>query len=52
MECFRDIKTPQRFDSAHASIHNLFNLACHLNQRATFEENRSTVLAAWRQLAI
>ncbi len=51
MARFRDIKTLQKFASAHASIHNHFNLDRHLNQRATFKVNRSTALAEWRQLA-
>jgi len=48
---FWDIKTLQKFTSAHASIHNLFNLDRHLNKRVTFKENRSAALAEWRQLA-
>jgi putative transposase len=51
MARFRDIKTLQKFTSAHASIHNHFNLDRHLNQRAIFKENRSAALAEWRQLA-
>ena len=51
MAHFRDIKTLQKFASAHASIHNLFNLERHLTPRATFKENRSAALAEWRQLA-
>jgi putative transposase len=37
MARFRDIKTLQQFASAHASIHNNFNLGRHLNRRDTFE---------------
>ena len=48
---FRDIKTLQKFASAHASIHNHFNLDRHLNQRDIFKQNRSAALAEWRQLA-
>ena len=51
MARFRDIKTLQKFTSAHASIHNHFNLDRHLNRRATFKENRSVALAEWRELA-
>jgi putative transposase len=51
MARFRDIKTLQKFTSAHASIHNHFNLDRHLNRRATFKENRSAALAEWRELA-
>ena len=51
MARFRDIKTLQKFTSAHASIHNHFNLDRHLNRRATFKDHRSAALAKWRQLA-
>lgn len=48
---FRQIKTLQKFVSVHASIHNHFNLECHLVDKKTFEERRSTALAEWRGLA-
>jgi putative transposase len=51
MARFRDIKTLQKFASAHASIHNHFNLERHLTRRETFKQNRSAALAEWRQLA-
>jgi putative transposase len=51
MARFRDIKTLQKFASAHASVHNLFNLERHLIRRSEFKENRSAALAEWRQLA-
>jgi putative transposase len=51
MARFRDIKTVQKFASAHASIDNHFNLDRHLNNRETFKKNRSAALAEWRQLA-
>lgn len=51
MAKFRDIKTLQKFASAHASIHNHFNHDRHLNPRETFRQNRSAALAEWRQLA-
>ena len=51
MARFRDIKTLQKFTSAHASIHNHFNHDRHLNRRAIFKENRSAALAEWRELA-
>jgi putative transposase len=51
MARFRDIKTLQKFASAHASINNHFNLDRHLNNRETFKKNRSAALAEWRQLA-
>ena len=51
MAKFRDIKTLQKFASAHASIHNHFNQDRHLNRRDIFKQNRSAALAEWRQLA-
>ncbi len=44
----RDVKTLQKFAAVHASIHNHFNQDRHLNRR---RQNRSAVLAEWRQLA-
>jgi len=51
MARFRDIKTLQKFASAHASIQNHFNHDRHLISRDTFKKNRSVALAEWRQLA-
>jgi putative transposase len=51
MARFRDIKTQQKVASAHASIHNHFNLDRHLNRRDIFKKMRSATLAEWRQLA-
>ena len=51
MARLRDIRTLQKFASAHASIHNHFNHDRHLNRRAVFKENRSADLAARRELA-
>jgi putative transposase len=51
MAGFRDIKTLQKFASAHASIHNHFNHDRHLNRREIFKQNRSAALAEWRQMA-
>ena len=48
MTGFRDIKTLQKFASAHASIHNHFNQDRHLNRRDTFKQNRSAALAERR----
>jgi len=52
MARLRNIKTLQKFASAHASIHNHFNLERHLIPRKTYKQNRSTALAEWRQLAV
>ncbi len=51
MARFRDIKTLQKFAAAHASIHNHFNQARHLNRREIFKKDRAAALAEWRQLA-
>ncbi len=37
MAKFRDIKTPRKFASVHASIHNHFNHDRHLNRRDIFK---------------
>ena len=50
-EIERDVKSLQKFASVHASIHNHFNLDCHLNRRKICKLNRSAALAEWRQLA-
>ena len=47
----RDIITLQKFASADASIHNLFNLERRLVPRDQMKQNRSAALAEWRQLA-
>jgi putative transposase len=51
MARFRNIKSLQKFASAHASIHNHFNFDRHLNSRETYKQNRSAALAEWCQLA-
>ena len=50
MARFRDLKTLQKFASAHASIHKHFKHDRHLNRRATFKAKRSAALAEWREL--
>ena len=50
MAKFRDIKTLQKFATAHASIHNHFNEERHLYNREDFKLNRSAALAEWRRL--
>ena len=51
MARFRDLKTLQKFASAHASIHNHFNHDHHLSRRDIFKAKRSAALAEWRELA-
>jgi putative transposase len=50
MAQFKDMKTPQKFAAAHASIHNHFNQGRHLTRREFVKTNRSAALAEWRQL--
>ena len=52
MAKFGDVKTLQKFDAAHASIHNYFNHERHLNHRDIFKQARAAALAEWRQLAV
>jgi putative transposase len=47
---FRQMKTPQRFASVHASVHNHFNQERHLTNRKTYKVNRSAALAQWQTL--
>lgn len=51
MSRFRDIKTLQKFASAHATIHNHFNPDRHQIRRSTFRKSRDSAVAEWRQLA-
>ena len=51
MAKFRSFKTLQKFASAHTTVHNLFNLECHLVSRKIYKVNRSVALADWQQLA-
>ena len=51
MARFREVKTLQKFAAAHASSHNHFTHARHLNRRDIFKQNRAAALAEWRQLA-
>ena len=48
---FRDVKTPQKFASIQASIHNHLNLERHLTLRETFKQHRAAAMAEWYQLA-
>ena len=49
MATFRDIKTLQRFASAHAPIHNHFNKDRHLSRRDVLKQNRAVALTDWRR---
>ena len=51
MAKFRSAKSLQKFASIHASVHNHFNLECHLVARKILKLNRAAALAEWSQLA-
>ena len=51
MAKFRRAKSPQKFASIHASVHNHFNQERHLYNRENYKLKRSAALAEWRQLA-
>ncbi|MGZ8408313.1 MAG: hypothetical protein ACXWVS_00080 [Hyphomicrobium sp.] len=42
---FRQMKTVQKFSSAHAAFHNHFNRDRHLISRETYKAQRSAALA-------
>jgi putative transposase len=50
MQRFRNMKTPQKFGSIHAQIHNHFNQERHLVIREIYKQRRSAALAEWRAL--
>jgi putative transposase len=45
------MKSPQKFASVHANVHNDFNLERHLVDRQTFKERRAAAFADWCQIA-
>ena len=49
---FRRMKTLQKFDSAHANVHNHFNTERHLIDRRTYKTLGSAALAEWRTLMV
>ena len=51
MTRFRSVRSLQKFSAIQSSIHNHFNQERHFYRREEFKENRSAVLAKWRQLA-
>ena len=48
---FRSMRTLQKFSSAHAQVHNHFNLERHLVTREVYKQRRSAALGEWRALA-
>ena len=48
---FRQMKTLQKFGSAHAAFHNHVNQDRHLISRETYKAQRSAALAEWKTLA-
>lgn len=47
---FRQMKSLQKFASAHANLHNHFNQDRHLVDRQTYKDSRSAALAEWQNL--
>lgn len=47
---FRQMKSLQKFASAHANLHNHFNQERHLIDRQTYKTRRSSALAEWQNL--
>jgi putative transposase len=47
---FRRMRTLQKFDALHASVHNHFNVERHLYSRSNFKRNRAAALTEWRVL--
>jgi putative transposase len=50
MQCFRRMRSLQKFVAIRSSTHNHFSQDRHLNSRPNFKANRTSVLAEWRQL--
>jgi putative transposase len=50
MAKFRNVKSFQKFVSAHALIHNTFNQERQLYNRQSFKFKRTAALAEWCQL--
>ena len=50
MSRFRRMSNLQKFVSTHASLHNHFNLDCHINRRQTFRSKRDAALLQWRDI--
>ena len=51
MQRFRSMKTPLKFGSVHAQVHNQFNQERHLVTRQVYKQRRSAALAEWHTLA-
>jgi putative transposase len=47
---FRRMRTLQKFDALHASVHNHFNADRHLYGRSNFKRKRAAALTDWRSL--
>jgi transposase-like protein len=45
---FKSAGSAQRFLSAHAAVHNTFNVQCHLVPRRTLRTFRSEAMQAWQ----
>lgn len=52
MQRFRKMKTPQKFSSVHAQVHNHFTQERHLVDRNTYKDRRSAALAEWQMVMV
>jgi len=50
MQRFRGMRSLQKFDAVHASVHNHFDLEGHLYSRDNFKLNSAASLSEWLQL--
>jgi len=50
MQCFRLMRSLQKFASIHSSIYNHFNQERSLYSRHNYKENRTAAFNEWRQL--
>ena len=48
MQKFKSAGSAQRFLSAHAAVHNVFNTQGHLVSRRTLKAFRAEAIASWR----
>ena len=52
MNCFRRMKTLQKFAAVHSQVHNHFNQERHLTDRQTYRQRRLEALSEWRSVMV
>ena len=50
MKKFKSVSQAQRFASAHAAVHNLFNLGRHLIRAQHYRDLRDTAFGEWSRV--